>query len=78
MGMRIADEVHHHTADEISGYITEAKRILEEQEFDPFVAAELLVQVVSLLSAKQVQVEVVQGQGVMLGQGLNRHQRRHG
>lgn len=78
MAMRIADEVHHHTADEISGYISEAKLLLEAQGFDPSVAAELLVQVVSLLSAKQVQVEVVQGQGVMLGQGPNRHQHRHG
>lgn len=73
MTMRIADYVHHDTPEQVSEYLAEAMRIFEAHELDPAIHPQAFAQVIALLAAKQVQIDLVQAGGVVLGQNMHTH-----
>ena len=68
MALRIADSVRLNTPEEVSEYLAEAVSIFEAHDLDPVLHAPAFAQVIALLAQRQVQVELIQGGGVVLGQ----------
>lgn len=73
MTMRVSDFVYLNTPEQVREHVDEALAILAERDLEPAQHGNMFAQILALLAAKQVQVDVVQGQGVMLG----RNQRAH-
>ena len=67
MSVRVAWEHHFQKAEDVSGYLGEAKRLLLEQGLNPDAMDATLAQVVNLLAAKQVQFEQVGSLGILDG-----------
>jgi hypothetical protein len=58
MSMRKSED-HHHTSDQVIGYVREAQRICEEVDLSSNATIALLPTLVTLLSSKQVFYEQV-------------------
>lgn len=70
--MRITDEIHLHTAEQIETYVVEARKLADALELADADRATLLPKIVELLSAKQVNLEATAPTMMAIPQGPQR------
>ena len=70
MNYRVAFEHTFHDVEAVSGFVAEAKRVLEENGLSPTAMDATLAQVVGLIGGKHVQFEPVAPLGILNGPTL--------
>lgn len=66
MNARVAFEHHHHSSDEVKGYLEEASRIIGKAAIPADLREAAFTQAVVLLASKHTQLEVVQSSGLAI------------